>query len=173
MIHADTISQRLSDWAAALDPEALPTAVRRASADLALDTVALAVASHRETYARAALAGFEDDRAGPCLVLGGSERVSAAAAAVANGTSAHGEDFDSTFEGCPVHCGGVAIPAMFAAGEAYGLDRPSVLKGLVVTVEIMSRLGWSRSATSMRRASTRPRCSAPSPRRPASRRRAG
>lgn len=141
MTSSDTISTELARWIADFDPAAAPEKLRRATADLVLDTSALAVASHQQVYARAALAGFEDDRAGGCLVLGGAERVSAAAAAVANGTSAHGEDYDSTFEGCPVHCGVVAIPALFAAGEAYGLDRSAVFKGLVVTVEMMSRFG--------------------------------
>jgi hypothetical protein len=40
------------------------------------------------------------------------------AAAFINGTAAHGEDFDDTFEGGPVHAGAVIVPAVLAARRA-------------------------------------------------------
>ena len=45
-----------------------------------------------------------------------------ATAAFVNGTAAHGEDFDDTFEGGPVHAGAVIVPAVLAACERYGRD---------------------------------------------------
>ena len=68
-------------------------------------------------------------------------RLSAAGAAFVNGTAAHGEDFDDTFEGGPVHAGAVIVPAVLAACERYGRDGTAALLGIAVGVEIMCRLG--------------------------------
>ena len=58
-----------------------------------------------------------------------------------NGTAAHGEDFDTTFEGCPVHAGAVVVPAVIAAAEQWGLNGTRVSAGISAGSEIMCRLG--------------------------------
>ena len=50
-------------------------------------------------------------------------RAAPPAAAFINGTAAHGEDFDDTFEGGPVHAGAVMVPAVLAVAEQEGLRR--------------------------------------------------
>ena len=47
----------------------------------------------------------------------------AAGAAFVNGTAAHGEDFDDTFEGGPVHAGAVIVPAILAVAEREKISR--------------------------------------------------
>ena len=66
--------------------------------------------------------------------------MSAAGAAFVNGTAAHGEDFDDTFEGGPVHAGAVIVPAVLAACERHHPDGPSALLGIAVGVETICRL---------------------------------
>src|ERR1700691_5643854 len=66
--------------------------------------------------------------------------LTAAGAAMVNGTAAHGEDFDDTFEGGPVHAGAVIVPAVLAACERHKLDGSSALLGIAVGVETMCRL---------------------------------
>src|SRR5262245_60946157 len=66
--------------------------------------------------------------------------MSAAGAAFVNGTAVHGEDFDDTFEGGPVHAGAVIVPAVLAACERHGADGPAALLGIAVGVETMCRL---------------------------------
>src|SRR5262245_15779599 len=66
--------------------------------------------------------------------------MSAAGAAFVNGTAIHGEDFDDTFEGGPVHAGAVIVPAVLAACERHKPDGPSALMGVAVGVETMCRL---------------------------------
>ena len=58
-----------------------------------------------------------------------------------NGTAAHGEDFDNTFEGCPVHPGSVIVPAVLAVAEAQRLSGGDALCGMAVGQELMCRLG--------------------------------
>jgi 2-methylcitrate dehydratase PrpD len=67
--------------------------------------------------------------------------LSAAGAAFVNGTAAHGEDFDDTFEGGPVHAGAVIVPAVLATGERFGVDGKAALEGIAVGIELMCRLG--------------------------------
>ena len=58
-----------------------------------------------------------------------------------NGTAAHGEDFDDTFEGGPVHAGAVIVPAVMAACERHGGSGADALAGMAVGIEVMCRLG--------------------------------
>src|SRR5205085_5397843 len=91
-----------------------------------------------QDYARSAIAGWDDD--GSCTAIGHVRRLSAAGAAFVNGTAAHGEDFDDTFEGGPVHAGAVIVPAVLAACERHRPEGPAVLAGIAVGVETLCRL---------------------------------
>jgi 2-methylcitrate dehydratase PrpD len=117
---------------------ALPPAVVSKCQETTIDVIGLCLAARNEDYVQAALAGWDDD--GPCTAIGHARTLSAAGAAFVNGTAAHGEDFDDTFEGGPVHAGAVLVPAVLAAGERYGLDGAAALKGIAVGIETMCRL---------------------------------
>jgi 2-methylcitrate dehydratase PrpD len=116
----------------------VPAAVRQKCVDLAVDVIGLCVTARREDYVRATLAGCDDD--GPCTAIGHARSLSAAGAALVNGTAAHGEDFDDTFEGGPVHAGAVVVPAVLAACERHNPDGAAALKGIAVGVEVLCRL---------------------------------
>jgi 2-methylcitrate dehydratase PrpD len=116
----------------------IPDGVREKCIDLAVDVVGLCVTARNEDYVKATLAGCDDD--GPCTAIGHGRSLSAAAAALANGTAAHGEDFDDTFEGGPVHAGAVVVPAVLAACERHNADGAAALKGVAVGVEVLCRL---------------------------------
>jgi 2-methylcitrate dehydratase PrpD len=103
-----------------------------------LDVIGLAVAARNQPYMHAALAAWDDD--GPCTAIGHARTLSAAGAAFVNGTAAHGEDFDDTFEGGPVHAGAVAVPAVLAACERYGRPGESALLGIAIGAETLCRL---------------------------------
>jgi 2-methylcitrate dehydratase PrpD len=103
-----------------------------------IDVVGLCLAARHEDYVKAAMNGWDDD--GPCTAIGHTRTLSAAGAAFVNGTAAHGEDFDDTFEGGPVHAGAVLVPAVLAACERHGMDGAAALKGIAVGIETMCRL---------------------------------
>ena len=131
---AETLAQNI----AALDAAKLPHAVRRKCAELLIDVIGLAVTARNEDYIKAVLAACDDD--GPCTAIGHTRPLSAAAAALVNGTAMHGEDFDDTFEGGPVHAGAVIVPAVLAACERHKRDGKAALLGIAVGVETMCRL---------------------------------
>jgi 2-methylcitrate dehydratase PrpD len=133
------VSHQIADWATKLQINDIPSEVRAAIAHTVLDTVGLSIAVTETDYGSAIREAANGD--GPCTVFGTSERRTAQDAALINGTTAHGEDFDNTFEGCPVHSGAVVVPALFAAGEAYNLPQSQVALGLVAATEMMNRMG--------------------------------
>jgi len=126
-------------WIETLEARDLPAAVTRACADTVIDTLALSVAARATDYVAALAQSWTSP--GPCRVFGSAARVDAPTAAMINGTAAHGEDFDNTFEGCPIHWGAVIVPAIVAIAEAEKRSMADALKGLAVGGEIMCRLG--------------------------------
>lgn len=133
-----SVAEQLAERIAGLQPSGLPGAARQKCEDLLVDVVGLCIAARKQDYVAAVLAALDDD--GPCTALGHSRTLSAAGAALVNGTAAHGEDYDDTFEGGPVHAGAVIVPGVLAACERYSLDGPSALLGTAVGVEVMCRL---------------------------------
>ncbi len=125
-------------WAQALRADDVPPAVRQALIRSVLDVGGLMVAARNSDYVAAALAAAEGE--GACTAIGHDRRLTAGDAAIVSGTAAHGEDFDDTFEGSPVHVGAVIVPAVLAAAEAHGRSGADVLKGLAVGGELMCRL---------------------------------
>ena len=138
MLPQVSVAQQLAERIAALRADALPAAVRRKCEDLLIDVVGLCVTARNEDYIASALAGCDDD--GPCSAIGHARTLSAASAAFVNGTAAHGEDFDDTFEGGPVHAGAVLVPAVLAACERHRPDGAAALLGIAVGTEVMCRL---------------------------------
>jgi len=132
------VAEQLVDRILALDSARLPASLRARCEDLAVDVLGLCVTARNEDYVKATLAACDDD--GPCTAIGHARTLSAAGAALVNGTAAHGEDFDDTFEGGPVHAGAVIVPAVLAACERHHPDGPSALLGIAVGVETMCRL---------------------------------
>jgi 2-methylcitrate dehydratase PrpD len=133
-----SVAQQLCERIAAVSPQHLPQGVRAKCEDLLIDVVGLCVTARDEDYVKASLAGCDDD--GPCTAIGHARTLSSASAAFINGTATHGEDFDDTFEGGPVHAGAVIVPAVLAACERHHPDGPSALLGIAVGTEVMCRL---------------------------------
>ena len=133
-----SIAEQLAAVIAGLDAAQLPAAVRGKCEDLLVDVVGLCLTARNEDYIKSALAGLDDD--GPCTAIGHARTLTSAGAAFVNGTAAHGEDFDDTFEGGPVHAGAVVVPAVLAACERHRPDGQAALIGIAVGAEVMCRL---------------------------------
>jgi 2-methylcitrate dehydratase PrpD len=102
-----------------------------------VDVAGLCVAARNTDYVQAALAGWE--ASGACTAIGHARALDSAGAAFVNGTAAHGEDFDDTFEGGPVHAGAVIVPAVLALGDRERLSGSQALKGIAVGIELTCR----------------------------------
>jgi 2-methylcitrate dehydratase PrpD len=133
-----SVAKSLAQRIAVLDAVRLPSAVGDACERLLIDVVGLCVVARDTDYVKAARAAWPDD--GPATAIGHKHPLSAAGAAFVNGTAIHGEDFDYTFEGGPVHAGAVIVPAVLAVAEQEKLSGSAALLGIAVGVETICRL---------------------------------
>lgn len=136
-LNEPTISQQLAQWVTTLDPKKLPKTTREKSRDVLVNTVGLCVSARNESYVTSVKEASEP---GDHIIVGQQQRVSPSSAALINGTAAHGEDFDDTFEGGPVHSGAVIVPAILGAAQTYQLDNDRVILGIATGNEILCRL---------------------------------
>jgi 2-methylcitrate dehydratase PrpD len=128
----------LADWIANTPTESFPIETISMARNLLLDVAGLCVAARSQDYVLATIAAL--DEGGACTAFGHTGGRSAFDAALLNGTAAHGEDYDDTFEGGPVHSGAVLVPALLAACERENLGGEALLRGLVLGSELLCRL---------------------------------
>jgi len=131
-------AEKLAAQALALTPERIPAGVRRRAEELLIDVVGLCVAARGTDYMKSVTGSV--DAGGPCTAIGHTSTYGADTAALVNGTAAHGEDFDDTFEGGPVHSSAVVTPAVLAICERFGRDGRAALVGMVAGIESLCRL---------------------------------
>jgi 2-methylcitrate dehydratase PrpD len=132
------VADTLAVWLADTTSATLTSAAEETARKLLVDVAGLCVAARREPYVGATIASA--DGGGACTAIGHSGSFSVFDAALINGTAAHGEDFDDTFEGGPVHSGAVVVPAVLAACERERLGGDRALVGIVTGAELLCRL---------------------------------
>jgi len=135
---AVSASETYAETVSSLKSHKIPPTVRTVVESALLDVAGLCMAARNTDYVRTVLSAW--DGKGKCTALGHAGSMDAAGAAVVNGTAAHGEDYDDTFEGTPVHAGAVIIPAVLAACERYDRSGGDALCGIVAGMELMCRL---------------------------------
>ncbi len=133
-----TVAEQLAEFALATREQSLPKPVHQTIALLLKDVIGLCVAARHSDYVKAALASAIGQ--GRCTVIGHAVKASPYDAALINGTAAHGEDYDDTFEGGPVHAGAVIVPAVLAIAEERQLTGDAVMKACAVGVELLCRM---------------------------------
>jgi 2-methylcitrate dehydratase PrpD len=132
------VAEQLAESALALSAAEIPDAVRQRAEELLIDVVGLCVAARNTDYVKAVTRAVDPN--GACTAIGQPGTFGPDQAALINGTAAHGEDFDDTFEGGPVHSSAVVAPAVLAICERFQRDGRSALLGLVTGVEALCRL---------------------------------
>jgi 2-methylcitrate dehydratase PrpD len=139
---AASVARRLARFSRGLRLADMPAAVIAQAELLALDTLGSCLASSTMDFGVAVL-DTAASLGGPpeSTLVGRPTRVGAANAVLANGTLAHGLDFDDTREDAIVHTGCVAVTSALAAGEAAGASGAAVVEGIVAGVETMCRIG--------------------------------
>lgn len=132
-----TIAEELGTWAVGLASNPPPRPVIAVARRQLLDIAGLCVAARHTPYVRALMQA--EHRAGSCTLIGHGT-ASPAESALVNGTAAHGEDFDDTFEGTPVHTGSAVVPAVLAACESDHRTGADLLAGISAGTELMCRM---------------------------------
>ncbi len=133
-----SVAETIAEQAGRVASEGVPRTVRGRAEELLIDVVGLCVAARQTDYVKAVIEGI--DASGACTAIGHERKFAPEQAALINGTAAHGEDFDDTFEGGPVHSSAVVAPAVLAACERFGRDGRAALVGMVTGIETLCRL---------------------------------
>lgn len=137
MFEGQSIAERIAIWGSELSPDQLPEATKSKMRDILVDIVGLCVAARDTNYVGSVIAASEP---GDFTVIAQPQGAAASSAALVNGTASHGEDFDDTFEGGPVHSGVVIVPALLAAAEVHKLENDRVILGMAAGTELLCRL---------------------------------
>ena len=137
-----SVARALARFVRALRLRDLPPAVVEQSALLTLDTLGSCLASSTMDYGESvSRTAISLGGAPQSAVIGTGTKVAPANAVLANGTLAHGLDFDDTREGAIVHTGCVAVPVALAVAEALASSGAAALEAVTAGVEVMCRVG--------------------------------
>lgn len=137
-----TAARQFAQWSAGLSD--VPDAVTHAACRHLLDGFGTAIAASKSgagdyAVAAARALGSSND----AQAIGQATRVSAPAAALANGVLVHALDFDDTHTQALVHPTSVVLPVAFAMGEATEASGADVLRAAVAGYEMVARLGMA------------------------------
>ena len=138
----ETYSETIGRFAGELKLADVPPAVVEKAKLVFLDTLGIALASSTMDFGLMAI-NVARKLGGPkaSLLIGTSDRVAAANAVMANGTLAHGLDYDDTLEEAIVHTGCCAGITALATGEEVGATGAEVLEAAIVGTEVLCKMG--------------------------------
>ena len=136
-----TIAHKLAQHIVAMRADAMPAAALAWSKVGLLDTVGVTLAGAREEATRIVAEVLASPSTGPSLVFGGDHRIGPLDAALINGTAAHVLDYDNATNTMFGHASATMMPALIAAGEAFGGSGRDLLAAHVAGFEAGARLG--------------------------------
>ncbi|MPZ45600.1 MAG: MmgE/PrpD family protein [Betaproteobacteria bacterium] len=139
---AACVTARLAECTSKLRREDIPDAAWDHAKLCLLDTLGCGLFGSRQPWGRIAAATACDLSPGARASLwGGEERCGVDAAAMANGTAAHGFELDDVHLRASMHPGAVTVPAAFALAEAYDKSPSALLTAVIAGYEVGLRIG--------------------------------
>ena len=135
-------SQSIGRFVGGLELAGVPAAVVAKAKLVCLDTLGIALASSTMDFgAMATSVARKLGGASASLLIGSPHRVAAANAVIANGTLAHGLDYDDTLEEAIVHTGSCAWMTALAVGEEVKASGKAVLEAAIAGTEVLCKIG--------------------------------
>ena len=140
--HAPPITQILARHVATHPSRGWSDAVDHEAHRTFLNWAGCAVGAAQHEAIRAALAGVQMLQPAPqATILGRSERVDMASAALLNGISSHTFDFDDTHLKTIIHPAGPVASAALALAEHLQLSGRALIDALVLGIDVACRMG--------------------------------
>ena len=135
-------SQAIGRFVGGLELANVPSAVIEKAKLVFLDTLGVALASSTMDFgAMVTRVAQRLGGAAASRVIGSPIKVAAANAVIANGTLAHGLDYDDTLEEAIVHTGSCAWMTALAVGEEVGASGAAVLESAIAATEVLCKVG--------------------------------
>lgn len=132
-----TLAENFAVWA--LDEaQALPKTANQTIARMTYDAVGLMYAARNEDYILAAINSVIEK--GDCNAVGHKIGLGLYDSCLINGTAIHGEDFDDTYEGTPVHLAASLVPPMIALSSISQIERNDWVRSISLAAELVCRL---------------------------------
>ena len=135
-------SQALGSFVHGLSLDQVPRAVTEKAKLVFLDTLGIALASSTMDFGGMVLNVAQKLGGAPqSRLIGTAVKVVGANAVLANGTLAHGLDYDDTLEEAIVHTGCAAAMTALAVGEEVAASGKAVLEAAIAGTEVMCKVG--------------------------------
>jgi 2-methylcitrate dehydratase PrpD len=134
--HSRDLFEFISDFSTR---EAAPALLHAASNRL-MDTLGCALYGGGQEWTQILLKTVSHCQ-GRATAFGGKTTLPAEAAALCNGTAAHGFELDDVLNDALAHPGAVVVPAVLAVAEEENIGGANLLKAIVAGYEVMGRLG--------------------------------
>jgi len=135
-------SQAIGRFVGGLGLADVPSAVVEKAKLVFLDTLGVALASSTMDFGAMVTRVAQKLGGAPqSTVIGSKNRVAAANAVIANGTLAHGLDYDDTLEEAIVHTGACAWMTALAVGEEVNANGRAVLEAAIAGTEVLCKVG--------------------------------
>jgi 2-methylcitrate dehydratase PrpD len=135
------ISRHLAEFAAGLEYERIPAAVRERAKRLMLDAIGCGLAAKRFDFAAASLGAIAElAGSGPRAVVGHAQRLPLRDAVLANGILMHGLDYDDTHTEGVAHLTVAVLPAVLGLGAELGRSGGDLVTAYVAGVEAGARI---------------------------------
>src|SRR5690242_18686288 len=116
-----TLSQSLAEFVTVLGESSVPTEVAADATWRLSDCIGVSFVGSRQEFASSVLAVLKEWGGRPeAVVIGSDVRAPAPLAAMANGTFAHGADYDDTHGLAVVHITSVVVPTALALAQRLG-----------------------------------------------------
>ncbi len=132
-----TAIEQAAAWSAALTLAGIPEPVRKVARDCFVDTLGVALAgAARPVVGKVRALAEKQYRDGAATLLGAARRMSAPAAALANGAAAHALDFDDNCYSGFVHGSAVIVPAALAVAETENASGSELVTAFVAGCEV-------------------------------------
>lgn len=148
----DPLTETLSGWAGDLAYEDLPSEVVHHAKRVILDYLAATIAGSTSGPARIVQEFLgATEGTGPSAAIGTALRFSAANAALANGTAAHGLEVDDGYTPGGYHPGSPNLSAILSAAEAKESRPQDILLATAIGFELSCRLAGAGHPATWRR----------------------
>ena len=147
-----TQTRQLLEFLHALEAGRLPPDIIASAQNCVLDTLGCALFGSPEAWSRImAEEMLAEGPRGKSTIVGHKSGVAAPAAALCNGTAAHGFELDDHLDEAIVHPGAIIVSAALAAAEAVDATGERLLLGIVAGYEFANRLGLAMGVTPSQR----------------------
>ena len=140
------ITRRISEFAAGISFDKVPTEVIERTGMLLMDSVGIALRARHDAESTPGLVkaamrlGLDG---GACIAIGDRRGFTPAGAALINGAQAHSLDFDDTHARSSLHPSAPIVPAALAAAEMTGADGEELIPAIIGGYETQIRLSMA------------------------------